>query len=218
MITIVLADDHQVVRKGLKALLSAEGDFNVIGEAGNGAEALDIVMRLQPDILVLDLMMPRLNSFEVIRQIEKKCVKTRVVILSMHSNKAYYLEALRSGAKAYVLKESPAEELVYAIREAVAGRKYLSSSLAESVIEAYTKEKDVSSNTSYNSLTSREKEIFQLVVQGYSNFQIAAFLFISTRTVETHRTNLMRKLGIHNHAQLIQFAMQRGLISPTGMQ
>jgi len=211
MIRIILADDHQVVRKGLKALLSAEPDFQIIGEAGDGLEALNQVEEFHPDVLVLDLMMAGINGLEVTRQIHKKGLGTGVVILSMHSNEAYVLEALRSGAKAYILKESPPEELIRAIREVFAGRRYLSAPLSERAIEAYLKKTEVQSDP-YSQLTSREREILLLSVQGFSNNEIAKRLYISPRTVETHRTNLMRKLGLRSQAQLIQFAMQRGII------
>ena len=212
MIRIVLADDHQVVRKGFKALLSAEPDFSVVGEAGDGLEALTIIERLEPEIVVLDLMMSGINGLEVTRQLNKKSPKTSIVILSMHSNEAYVLEALRSGAKAYILKESPPEELIKAIREVSCGRRYLSSPLSERAIEAYTRKAEVKGPEPYDQLTTREREILQLAAQGCTNTEIAKRLFISSRTVETHRTNLMRKLNLHNHIQLIQFAIQHGII------
>ncbi len=212
MIKIVLADDHQVVRKGFKALLSAEPDFDVVGEAGDGLETLTLVERLQPEILVLDLMMSGINGLEVTRQISKKNSKTSIVILSMHSNEAYVLEALRSGAKAYILKESSPEELIKAIREVSCGRRYLSSPLSERAIEAYTRKSEVQAPEPYDQLTTREREILQLAAQGCTNSEIAKRLYISSRTVETHRTNLMRKLNLHNHIQLIQFAIQHGII------
>ncbi len=212
MIKIVLADDHQVVRKGLKALLSTEPDFNIVGEAGDGLETLRLVEDLHPDILVLDLMMAGINGLEVTRQLNKKVPQVGIVILSMHSNEAYVLEALRCGAKAYILKESPPEELVRAVREVFAGRRYLSSPLSERAIEAYTQRTEVKPMDPYDQLTTREREIMQLTAQGQTNAEIASRLFISPRTVETHRTNLMRKLDLHNHAQLIQFAIQHGII------
>jgi two-component system, NarL family, response regulator NreC len=212
MINIILADDHQVVRKGLKALLSVEQDFNVVGEAGDGLEALKLVEQLQPSILVLDLMMSGINGLEVTRQLSKKYPDTGIVILSMHSNEAYVLEALRSGAKAYILKESSPDELVHAIREVSSGRRYLSSPLSERAIEAYTQKTEAKTTDPFDQLTTREREILQLAAQGCTNTEIANRLFISPRTVETHRTNLMRKLELHNHSQLIQFAIQHGVI------
>ncbi len=212
MIKLILADDHQVVRKGFKALLSIEPDLEIVGEAGDGYEALKLTEELQPDVLVLDLMMSGINGLEVTRQLNKKPGHTAIIILSMHSNEAYVLEALRSGAKAYVLKESPTEELVRAIHEVYCGRRYLSSSLTERVIEAYTKNTETQAIDPYDQLTSREKEILQLAAQGHTNNMIASRFFISPRTVETHRTNFMRKLNLHNHSQLIQFAIRHGLI------
>jgi two-component system, NarL family, response regulator NreC len=212
MISIILADDHQVVRKGLKALLSAEQDFNIVGETGDGIETVKLVEELQPDVLILDLMMSGINGLEVTRQLNKKVPKISIVILSMHSNEAYVLEALRSGAKAYILKESPPEELIRAVREVSSGRRYLSSPLTERAIEAYTQRTEVKPIDPYDQLTTREREILQLTAQGCTNSEIASRLYISPRTVETHRTNLMRKLELHNHAQLIHFAIQRGIM------
>lgn len=212
MIRIILADDHQVVRKGFKALLSLEPDMEIVGEAGDGLDTIKLVEQLHPDILVLDLMMAGITGLEVIRQLSKKNSKIGTVILSMHSNEAYVLEALRSGAKAYILKESPPEELVKAIREVNAGRRYLSAPLSERAIAAYTQKTEVKTVEPYDQLTTREREILQLAAQGHTNNEIASRLYISPRTVETHRTNLMRKLSLHNHSQLIQFAILHGLI------
>ena len=212
MINIILADDHQVVRKGLKALLASEPEFSVIGEANDGLEALQLAERVQPDVLVLDLMMAGINGLEVTRQLSKKFPKIAIVILSMHSNEAYVQESLRSGAKAYILKESPPEELIHAVKEVHAGRRYLSNPLTERAINAYTSNAEGKKVDPYDQLTTREREVLQLTAQGLTNTEISARLFISPRTVETHRTNLMRKLELHNHAQLIQFAIQRDII------
>jgi two-component system, NarL family, response regulator NreC len=212
MIKIILADDHQVVRKGLKALLTSESEFSVIGEANDGLEAMQLTENLQPDVLILDLMMAGINGLEVTRQLNKKFPKIGIVILSMHSNEAYVQESLRSGARAYVLKESPPEELVHAVKEVFAGRRYLSNPLSERAIEAYTNATEGRNVEPYDQLTTREREILQLTAQGKTNTEIAERLFISPRTVETHRTNLMRKLQLHNHSQLIQFAIQHNII------
>ena len=213
LIKILLADDHEVVRKGLKALLSAEPDFDILGEAGDGIDTIELVSKLQPDILVLDLMMPGMNGLEVTRRLSKKNPEVGIIILSMHSNEAYVLEALRSGAKAYILKESPPEELILGIREVVAGHQYLSSPLSEKSIDSYTQKAENSNNEPFSTLTAREREILLLIAQGRSNSEIADELSISARTVETHRTNLMHKLGLHNHAQLMQFAIRKGIMT-----
>jgi two-component system response regulator NreC len=211
MTTIVLADDHQIVRQGLQALLKAEPDLSVIGEAGDGLEAVALVERLKPDVLIIDLMLPGLNGLEVTRQVNQRWPQTRVVILSMHVNEAYVLEALRNGAAAYVLKESSITDLVQAVREAAAGRHYLSPPLSELAIETYL-QKAAASLDSYETLTTREREVLQLVAEGYHSSDIAARLSISPRTAEAHRANLMRKLGLRNQADLIRYALRRGIL------
>jgi two-component system, NarL family, response regulator NreC len=212
MVNIFLADDHNIVRKGLQAILSSESDFSIIGEASDGLETIEKVQQQQPDILVLDIMMGGINGLEVTRQLSKKYPKMGIVILSMYSNEAYVLEALRSGAKAYILKDNTTEDLVRAIREVASGRRYLSAPLSERAIEAYTQKTQSGSQDPYEQLTTREREILQLASQGWSNSEIAERLFISPRTVETHRANLMHKLGIRSNAELLQFAMVHGII------
>jgi two-component system, NarL family, response regulator NreC len=213
MIKIFLADDHQIVRKGINAILSSESDFQVIGEAGDGIETVRLVEELNPDILILDLMMGGINGLEVTRQLAKKNPKVGIVVLSMHSNEAYVLEALRSGAMAYILKDNTTEDLVHAIREVAAGRRYLSSPLSDRAITAYTQKTDVNdSHDPFEQLTTREREVLQMSAQGYSNTDIASKLFISPRTIETHRANLMHKLGFRTQADLLQYAILRGII------
>jgi len=209
---LVLADDHSVVRRGLRALLEAEPSFTVIGEAGDGLEAAELVERLQPDVLVLDLMMPSLNGLEVTRRIKRRSPHTRVVILSMYADEAYVVEALRAGAEAYVLKESTADELVQAIHEAAAGRRYLSSPLSQRAIQSYVEKAEAALLDPYETLTSREREVFQLAAEGHANAEIAARFSISSRTVETHRTHLMRKLGLRTQADLIRYALRKGIL------
>jgi two-component system response regulator NreC len=212
MTTIVLADDHHVVRQGLRSLLETEPDFSVVGETGDGLEAAQLAERLQPDVLVLDLMMPGLNGLEVTRQISQRSPRTHVVILSMHPNEAYVLEALRAGAAAYVLKESTSAELVRAVREAVAGRRYLSPPLSERAIEAYMQKAESAALDPYETLTTREREVLHLAAEGHTNAEIADRLFISRRTVETHRANMMRKLGLRTQTDLISYALRRGIL------
>jgi DNA-binding NarL/FixJ family response regulator len=212
MTSIVLAEDHQVVRQGLRALLEAQSDFRLIGEAGDGLQTLQLVEHLHPDVLIVDLMMPGLNGLEVTRQVSQRSPGTRVVILSMHSNEAYVLEALRNGAAGYVLKDSSAADLVQAVREVVTGRRYLSSPLSERAIEAYLQKATSANMDAYETLTTREREVLQLAAEGYSNTDIAERLSISPRTAETHRANMMHKLGLRTQTDLIRYALRRGIL------
>jgi two-component system response regulator NreC len=212
MTTILLADDHRIVRQGLRALLEAEPDFSLVGETGDGLEAIQLAERLQPDVIVLDLMMPGINGLEATRQISDNCPQTRVVILSMHADEAYVLEALRNGASGYVLKDSSADDLVRAVREVEAGRRYLSPPLSERAIEAYTRKAQETSLDPYEKLTNREREVLHLAAEGHSSTEIAKRLSISSRTVETHRANMMRKLELHSQTDLIRYALKRGII------
>ncbi len=211
-IEIVLADDHRIVRQGVKALLENEPDFSIVGEAGDGLRAVEITAQLRPHILVVDLMMPSLNGLEVIRQVAKLSAKTKAIMLSMYMNEPYVLEALRNGAYGYVLKESDMSDLIHAIREASAGRRYLGHPLSERAMEAYLEKTADTYLDLYDMLTTREREVFQLAVDGRTNSEIAARLFISPRTAELHRANMMRKLCIHTQTDLIKYALKKGLI------
>ena len=215
-VTLLLADDHHVVRQGLRALLQAEPDFRVVGEASDGLEVVDLVERLRPTVLVVDLMMPGLNGLEVTRQVSKRSPQTRVLILSMHSNEAYVLEALRNGAAAYVLKDSSAADLVHAVREVAAGRRYLSAPLSDLAIETYRQKAKEATLDIYETLTTREREVLHLAAEGRSGSDIASRLSISPRTVETHRANLMRKLGLHTQTDLVRYALRRGILPMEG--
>ncbi len=210
--TILLVDDHHVVRQGLRALLEAEPDLSVVGEAADGLEVANLVERLQPNVLVLDLVMPSLNGLEVTRHVRQHFAETRVVILSMYANEAYVLQALRNGADGYVLKDATATELVHAVREAAAGRRYLSPPLSERAIEAYVEKTQTGTLDLYERLTTREREVLQLAAEGHSNPQVAARLTISPRTAETHRANLMRKLGLETQTDLVRYAVRQGLL------
>ncbi len=213
MIKIILADDHHIVRQGLRRLLEDESDFHILADTGDGLEAVELTEQMQPDVLIVDLMMPGLNGLEVTRQVSQRVPTAQIIILSMHANEAYVLEGLRNGAAGYVLKDSGSVDLVHAVREALAGRRYLSAPLSERAIEAYIQKTETEAVLdSYETLTTREREVLQLAAEGHTNNDIAERLCISPRTVETHRANMMRKLDLHNQTELIRFAFQRGIL------
>jgi DNA-binding NarL/FixJ family response regulator len=211
--TIVLADDHLVVRKGMRSLLEAEPDFELVGEADDGLETVQLVERLTPDVVVLDLMMPGLNGIEVTRQIRKRSPHTKIVILSMHADDEYVLEALRCGANGYVLKDAGATELVEAVRDVANEKRYLSPELAERAIDAYVRQTQETTLDRYETLTDREREVLHLAAEGLTNTEVAARLSLSSRTIENHRANMMRKLGLHNQTELVRYAIKRGIIA-----
>ncbi len=211
-ITVVLADDHHIVRRGLRTLLEGDPDFTVVGEEADGLKVVDLVKRISPDVLVLDLMLPGLNGLEITRQVTEVSSKTRVLILSMHADESYVLSALRNGASGYILKDSEPAEMLRAVREVSAGRRYLSRPLSQRAIEAYAQKAQDQPADAYDTLTDREREILQLTAESSSNTEIAARLGISPRTVETHRTNLMRKLGLQSQTDLIRYALKRGIL------
>jgi two-component system, NarL family, response regulator NreC len=212
IISIVLADDHHIVRQGVKALLENDADFSVVGEASDGLKAVDLTAHLKPNVLVVDLMMPGLNGIEVTRQVSKLSPKTKILILSMYMNEPYVIEALRNGAYGYVLKESNISDLVHAIREVMSGRHYLSPPLSERAIGTYLEQTKDTVLDPYNMLSTREREVLHLAIEGYSNADIAAKLFISSRTAETHRSNMMRKLNLHTQTDLIKYALKKGML------
>ncbi len=217
MTSIVLADDHPVVRQGLRALLEAQQDFTIAGEASDGLETVALVEQLKPSVLLLDVMMPGLNGLEVARQVRQRSPHTKVIILSVYKNEAYVLEALRNGASGYVLKDSSAADLVVAVREVCAGHRYLSQPLSDRAVEAYVQRAKAAPLELYETLTSREREVLHLAAEGYSNAQIGDRLSISPRTAETHRANLMRKLSLQNQSDLIRYAVRRGVITLEGV-
>jgi two-component system, NarL family, response regulator NreC len=211
-ITIVLAEDHQVVREGLKRLLEAEPDLSVVGEVADGLEVVALVERIKPRVLITDLMIPGIGGLEVARQVTKRAPGTRIVVLSMHIAESYVLEALKSGAAAYVPKDAPGTELVRAVHEVAAGRKYLAPPLSDTLISAYLAHDAAQSSDPYDTLTPREREVLHLSAQGLTNKEIARRLDLSPRTAESHRANLMRKLGLHTQTDLIRLALQRGIL------
>ena len=212
MISIMIADDHPVVRRGMQTLLEAEPDFSVVSATGDGLETVRLVERLQPDVLILDLMMPGLSGLEALRIIRQRSPRTRVVVLSMYGNNAFVATALMNGASGYVLKGCEEENLVRAVREAVVGRRYLSPPITERAIDAYIEQVRVGQLDPHETLTAREREVLQLAAEGNTGAEIAARLHISQRTVENHRANVMRKLGLKNQSELVRYAVRRGLI------
>lgn len=213
MISIVLAEDHSIVREGLRLLLAADPALEVVGEAADGLEAVALVDRLQPNLLIVDVMMPGLNGLDVIRQISQRSPRTAILVLSMYADESYVLQALRLGALGYVLKQASSTDLLKAIRAVLAGRTYLSAPLSERAIAAYVERARERPADPYDSLTPREREVFQLVAEGLTTAAIAERLSISPRTAEVHRMNLMRKLGLNSHTDLVRFAIRRGVIS-----
>jgi two-component system, NarL family, response regulator NreC len=212
-IKIILADDHRIVREGFRALLTAQKDFQIVAETGDGREAMRLVEQFKPDVLLVDLMMPGLGGLEVTRQLAQEGLRTRVIVLSMHSNEAYVSQALKNGASGYILKDATSGELIHAVREVGAGRRYLSPPLSERAIEEYRdRARGTETVDRYETLTTREREILHLSAEGYTNVEIGKQLFISPRTVETHRAHLMRKLTLRTHTDLIRYALQRGII------
>lgn len=206
MTRILLADDHVVVRQGLQRLLSEQADFTVVGEAGDGATTLRLVEELQPDVLLLDLVMPGVSGLEILEALRDCSPQTRIVVLSMHDNSGYVLRALRGGALAYVLKESSDRELLAAIRCALQGRHYLSAPLIEHVVAAYLQSPP--SDSLDNSLSAREREVLHLLGTGQANTQIATTLGVSPDTVETFCRRLRSKLDLHSQADLRRYALQ----------
>ncbi len=210
---IFLADDHAVVREGLRYLLEAQGDMVVVGEAGNGRQAVREVLLQQPDVVIMDVAMPELNGIEATQQIRQALPSTQVVILSVHANSEHVFRALRAGANGYLLKESAGQDVVEAVRVVCSGRRFLNHQIGEIVLQRYFDEHPDNAVVSpLECLSSREREILQLVVEGKSTAQIAEILCLSPKTVETYRGRLMEKLKIHDLPNLVKFAIQHGLI------
>jgi DNA-binding NarL/FixJ family response regulator len=211
-IAIFIADDHTVVRDGLRLLIETQSDMKVVSEASNGREAARQVLRTSPDVVIMDLAMPELNGVEATRQIRENCPATKVIILSMHSSSEHIFQALKAGAHGYLLKESAGMEVISAIRVVHSGKRYLSEKIGDQMIDEYIHNREiVETGSPLSKLSTREREILQLVVEGKSSAEIGRTLFISPKTVETYRSRLMQKLAISDLAGLIKFAIQHGI-------
>lgn len=212
MLTIVLADDHHVVRQGLRKLLEGELDCLVVGEAADGVATVAQVAHLQPTVLVADLRMPGMTGLEVIQRVRQRSPRTHMLILSMYGDAPHVRAALRAGAEGYILKEAQASEFLAAVRAVSTGQRFLSTALAERLAEAYPQQDDALADDPYDLLTEREREVLYLAALGHTASNIAARLGLAPRTVESHRASCMRKLDLHNRTDLIRFAIRHGII------
>lgn len=214
MIRVVIADDHGVVRKGLRLQLEQQEGIEVVGEAADGREAVRLADELQPDLVIMDIGMPNLNGVDATAQITKRNPSLGVIILSMHSDEEYLVRALTAGAKGYLLKESADVDLIRAVQAVTQGKSFFSPSVAKMLLDDFVQQMSQRGlKDSYDLLSSREKEVFQLLAEGKSNKDVAAILNLSTYTVETHRTNIMRKLDLHSSVDLVLYAVRKKIIS-----
>lgn len=210
-VTVLLVDDHPMIRQGLRNLVTSENDFQVVGEAGDGVEALQKIELTRPDVLIVDMMMPNLNGLEVLLQVKRLSPKTRTIVFSMQSAEPYVVEALRAGADGYLLKETGPGELIAAIHSVLRGDRYLSERLSEK-LEGNGVSVENAPLDLYQSLTTREREILQMAAEGRSSTEIGHKLGISPRTVELHRSRFLKKLGLRNQAELVRYAIRRGIL------
>jgi len=211
---IVIAEDHTILREGLRALLSSSPGLEIVGEAEDGLGAIQCAGSVKPDLVLMDLSMPRMNGMDAIREIKKLCPGTKILALTVHKAEEYVLASLQAGADAYVLKDATHSELMVAIKSVLAGKRYLSPGVSEKVIEGYLEGRRESKFRSpWDTLTRREREVLKLIGEGYKNKEIADYLCLSVKTVETHRANLMRKLDLHDVSALTTFAIEKGLVT-----
>jgi DNA-binding NarL/FixJ family response regulator len=212
---IVIAEDHQLFREGLKAMLLSRGDLVLVGEAEDGLEAIRIVQGRQPDLLLLDLSMPRLSGISVIRDIKRQFPEILILVLSIHESDQYVLEAFDAGANGYCIKDASRKELMMAIDSVLEGKTYISPGIADNVMEGYLEgRKHLKEKTAWDTITQREREVLKLLAEGHTNKEIAEFLNISVKTVEKHRANIMQKTDLHNASALTAYAIQQGLVNP----
>lgn len=212
-IRVLVADDHAIVREGVRMILARENDIEVVGEAGDGQQALEQVGKLRPQVVIMDISMPAMGGIEATQRIRAQYADVQVLALTMHEDETYVFQLLRAGAAGYVLKRAAAQDLVQAVRAAARGEAFLYPSVARKVVEDYLRRVEAGEERErYDGLTSREKEILTLIAQGLSNQQIAGQLYISIKTVQTHRAHILEKLGLHDRTELVRYAIRKGLI------
>jgi two-component system response regulator NreC len=215
-IRLLVADDHKIFRQGIKKLLEEQKDLQVVGEAKDGREAVKKAEELKPDIVLMDVAMADLNGMEATRQIKKALPDIKILMLTMHKNEEYVLQSFQAGASAYILKEGAVEELVSAIHSVYHDKSFLSPTISKTVIDAYLRKIETGKmETPFDLLTDREREVLQLIAEGYTNREVAKTLYISVKTVEAHRAHIMQKLDIHEVAKLVKYAIQKGLVDLT---
>ena len=211
---IVIVEDYTILREGLRALISSHSDFEVVGEAEDGQEAIRCIEKSSPDLVLMDLSMPRMNGLDAIHEVKRRVPDMKILALTVHKAEEYILAALEAGADGYVLKDANHRELMMAIETVLSGKSYLSPGISEKVIEGYLEgKKTVKPSSAWETLTPRERQVLKLIAEGYKNKEIADYLCVSVKTVEKHRANLMQKLDLHNASALTAFAMEKGLVS-----
>ncbi len=214
-IKVVVADDHAIVREGVRMILAKEPDIEVVGEAGDGQEALDLVTKVRPHVVIMDISMPGMGGIEATERLRERHSDTHVLALTMHEDESYVFQLLRAGASGYVLKRAAAADLVQAVRASAKGEAFLYPSVARKVVEDYLRRVEKGEERErYDGLTTREKEILTHIAEGSSNQQIAEKLYISIKTVQTHRAHILEKLGLHDRTELVRYAIRKGLINP----
>jgi DNA-binding NarL/FixJ family response regulator len=214
MIRVLLAEDHAIVRQGLRKVLETERDLSVVGEVNDGLQVADRVCESQPDVVLLDLGLPGLHGLEVIRQVRRRAPGARVLVLSMHAHQEYVLGALTNGADGYLLKGSDSEEVVAAIRKVASGHRYVSADVSNHLVTGFLDRGTAPAADAYDTLTNREREVLNLMAEGHPNAEMAERLFISVRTIETHRANVMHKLALQSQTDVIRYALHRGILPP----
>jgi len=210
---VMLVEDHTILRHGLRSLLTTSGNMEIVGEAGDGQAAIRRILDTEPDLVLLDLNMPKMDGFSVLTEVKRQLPKTKILALTMYDDDAYVLDAFKAGADGYCLKSSGHHELMAAVKSVLSGKRYISPEISDKVLEGYLEaNRTLKERTAWDSLTQREKEVLKLLAEGYQNKEIAEYLFISVKTVEKHRANMMQKLDLHSASALTSYAIEKGLV------